>query len=148
LRELFGNEVLLIPACCWAIAQICKVLYHLLTGKGLDLRLLVSAGGMPSSHSALVCSLATAVAIREGLNSSVFAICVVLAAVVMYDAAGVRRAASIQARLLNRMLDELFRGRPISEKHVRELIGHTPFEVIMGAALGVVLTWLWMEFGF
>lgn len=126
------------------MAQVSKVLYHLLAGNGLDLRLLVSTGGMPSSHSTFVCSLATAVAIREGVGSSAFAICVALAAVVMYDAAGVRRAASIQARLLNQMLDELFRGQPISEEHVRELIGHTPFEVLVGAALGMVLTWLWM----
>lgn len=144
MREILSNETLLVPIFCWAVAQISKVLYHLLAGNGLDLSLLVSAGGMPSSHSTFVCSLATAVAIREGFGSSAFAICAVLATVVMYDAAGVRRATSVQARLLNQMLDELFRGQPISEKHVREFIGHTPFEVIVGAALGVVLTWLWM----
>jgi len=139
-----NSSTLLVPICCWAVVQASKVLYHLLVAKKLDLRLLVSSGGMPSSHSALVCSLATAVAIREGIDSSAFAISVVLAFIVMYDAAGVRRAAGIQASILNQMLDELFRGQPISEKHLRELIGHTPFEVIVGAALGVLLTWLLM----
>jgi acid phosphatase family membrane protein YuiD len=79
---------------------------------------------------------------REGLGSSAFAITLVLASVVMYDAAGVRRAASIQARILNQMLEELFAGRPIAHERLRELLGHTPVEVLVGAVLGVSIGYL------
>ena len=92
---------------------------------------------MPSSHSALVTSLATATARITGANSPAFAITIVLASIVMYDAAGVRRAVSIQARILNQMIDEAFQGKPFAEKRLRELIGHTPFQVFVGALLGI-----------
>ena len=146
MRDILGNSVLMCSLGCWAVAQALKVLWGLVKERRLDLRLLVSAGGMPSSHSAFVTALATAVAIREGLDSTAFAICAALAAVVMYDAAGVRRATDVQARILNQILDELFRGQPLSEEHLRELIGHTPFEVFVGAALGAILAWLGMRF--
>jgi hypothetical protein len=99
---------------------------------------------MPSSHSALVCALATAIGIKEGLSSTLFALAFALAVIVMYDAAGVRRAAMMQARILNQIVDELFQGHPISETRLRELLGHTPFEVVVGAILGVVGAWWWM----
>jgi acid phosphatase family membrane protein YuiD len=121
-----------------------KVLVSLFTERRVNLHLLVSAGGMPSSHSTLVAGLATAVAIQYGVGSSLFAVVFVFAVIVMYDAAGVRRAVGIQAQLLNQMIDELFAGHPISETHLRELIGHTPFQVFVGAALGIGLVWLWM----
>jgi hypothetical protein len=92
---------------------------------------------MPSSHSAAVSALATSVGISEGLDSIAFAIALVIALVVVYDAAGVRRAAGVQANILNQILTELFSGRPIAQTRLRELIGHTPFEVLVGAALGV-----------
>jgi len=101
-------------------------------------------GGMPSSHSAAVSSLATAVAITDGLGSSLFAVATWFAIVTMYDAAGIRRAASIQARILNQMIEELFKGHPISEVKLRELLGHTPIEVIVGMALGIVVAYWWM----
>jgi NAD(P)-dependent dehydrogenase (short-subunit alcohol dehydrogenase family) len=87
---------------------------------------------------------ATAVAIREGTSSTLFVVTLLLAIIVMFDAAGVRRAASIQARILNQIIDELFQGHPISETRLRELIGHTPIEVVAGAALGIVGSWWWM----
>ena len=128
----------------WSVVQGLKVLLYLITQGKLDLRYLVSAGGMPSSHSAFAASLATGVAIQEGLRSPLFAMAAAFAVVVMFDAQGVRRATSAQARILNQIIDELFQGHPISEEHLRELIGHTPVEVFVGAALGIVLTWLWM----
>jgi len=142
MSELVGNTTLTVPLFCWAVAQALKVIYHLAVQRKLDLRLLTSAGGMPSSHSAFVSALATAVGLREGWDSSAFAICVVFASVVMYDAAGVRRAASRQASILNRILDELFSGQPLSEERLLELIGHTPIQVVVGAALGIGLTWV------
>ncbi|MCR4408386.1 MAG: divergent PAP2 family protein [Anaerolineae bacterium] len=142
VSELLRNTSLTVPLICWAVAQALKVFYHLTTQRKLDLRLLTSAGGMPSSHSAFVSALATAIGLREGMGSSDFAICVVFASVVMYDAAGVRRAASRQASILNRILDELFRGQPLSEERLWELIGHTPIQVVVGAIIGIVLAWL------
>jgi acid phosphatase family membrane protein YuiD len=143
VSEPFNNQTLFIPIYCLIVAQLVKVPYHLAIHRRLNLRLLTTAGGMPSSHAALVTSLATAVGVREGWGSAAFAISVVLAMVVMYDAAGVRRAVSIQARILNQLLDELFAGQPMSEERLRELLGHTPVEVFVGALIGLVLT-LWL----
>ena len=145
LNELLANRVAQATFFAWATAQVLKVLIELIWRRRLDLRLLTSAGGMPSSHSAIVCALATAVGMHDGVSSSLFAITLVLAVVVMYDAAGVRRAAGVQARILNQIIDELFQGHPISETRLRELIGHTPIQVFVGAALGILLAWAWMR---
>jgi uncharacterized protein len=116
--------------------------YELIRERRLMLGRLVSSGGMPSSHSALVTALATATGRVQGVNTSEFAITVVLASIVMYDAAGVRRAVSLQARILNQMIDEMFMGHPIAEKRLRELIGHTPVQVLVGGLLGICVGWL------
>jgi len=137
LQELLRNQVLMTAGVSWLAAQLLKPVLYWITKREWDWHWLFSPGGMPSAHSAAVASLATAVGLGEGLDSAAFAIAVVTAIVVLYDAAGVRRAASIQARILNQILDELFSGRPIGQTHLRELIGHTPFEVIVGAALGI-----------
>lgn len=137
LRELLRNTPLLYVAVAWSLAQGSKPVVYWFTRRKWDWHWLYSPGGMPSSHSAAVSSLATAVGLREGLNSSVFAVAVVTAVVVLYDAAGVRRAASIQAHILNQILKELFSGHPIGQEHLKELIGHTPFEVLVGTLLGV-----------
>lgn len=139
MQELLHNQFLLTAIIAWAIAQFAKFLYALVTMKRLDFSLFVGSGGMPSSHSALVTGLATAVGRGLGLNSPLFAVTCVLAAVVMYDAAGVRRAVSIQARILNVMIDEFFEGKNITEKRLRELVGHTPFQVLVGAAIGIIV---------
>ena len=146
LYEIITNKVLVIPICAWAIAQLAKTLVVLLRGKGLDLRYLVSSGGMPSAHSAVVTALATAVGMIQGFGSAVFGIAVILALVVMYDAAGVRQSVSRQSTVLNRIIHELRLRQPITrlEADLRELIGHTPFQVIVGAALGIAVAWLWI----
>ncbi len=144
MAELFDNRVFQASVIPWIGAQILKVIIELLWRRKLNLRLLTSAGGMPSSHSSLVCALATAIGIREGTGSSIFILSVTLALVVMYDAAGVRRAAMQQARILNQIIDELFQGHPISETRLRELLGHTPIEVVVGALLGALFAWWWM----
>ena len=137
MGTLFENRVLVSAFLAWAIAQVSKTILELFRQRKLILSRLVSSGGMPSSHSALVTGLATAIGRETGLGSAVFAVSVVLAAIVMYDAAGVRRAVSIQARILNQMIDEAFQGHPIAEKRLRELIGHTPIQVFAGALLGI-----------
>jgi acid phosphatase family membrane protein YuiD len=138
VRALLENRILLAAVVAWFLAQTIKLLVELVRTRHLDLRYLVSPGGMPSSHSSLVTGLATAVAREEGLGSPLFATAAVFASIVMYDAAGVRQAVSVQARILNRMLDELFTQRAFSERRLRELLGHTPLEVFAGLVLGLV----------
>ncbi len=141
------NQFLVIPVCAWAVAQLIKVFVGLVQERRLDLRYFVTSGGMPSAHAAMVSALATAVAITQGLGSTTFAITAILAMVVMYDAAGVRQAAGKQATLLNRIVKELLEEkRPIGEleHELWELIGHTPFQVIVGAILGILIAWLWL----
>lgn len=134
---IFENHILVASFVAWAVAQVSKIILELFYQRKLLLSRLVSSGGMPSSHSALVSALAASTARVTGLSSPEFAITFVLASIVMYDAAGVRRAVSIQARILNQMLDEMFQGSPMAEKRLRELIGHTPVQVFVGALLGI-----------
>ena len=144
MESFLNNRVLQATLFPWATAGVLKVIIEFIWYRKFNLRLITSAGGMPSSHSAMVCGLATAIAIHDGAGSSAFALSVVLAMVVMYDAAGIRRAASMQARILNQIIDELFQGHPISEVRLRELLGHTPIQVAAGAVLGIVMAWWWM----
>lgn len=146
MYEIITNKALVIPAVAWVISQLLKVLVVLARERRLELRFLVGSGGMPSSHTALVCALATVVAMTQGFNSTVFAIVAILAMVVMYDAAGVRRAVGRQSAILNRIVKELLDRRPRDEveRDLREFIGHTPFQVIAGAVLGVFVAWLWL----
>ncbi len=137
MGSLFDNRILIASSLAWLVAQISKTIYELIRQRELRLSRLVSSGGMPSSHSALVTGLATATGRVLGVSSGAFAITVVLASIVMYDAAGVRRAVSIQARILNQMIDEAFQGHPFAEKRLRELIGHTPIQVFVGGLLGI-----------
>jgi len=136
-NSLLDNRILLAAFFAWVIAQVSKTIYELIRQRKLVVSRLVSSGGMPSSHSALVTGLATATGRVMGLSSATFAITVVLASIVMYDAAGVRRAVSIQARIINQMVDEAFQGHPMAEKRLRELIGHTPIQVLVGGLLGI-----------
>ncbi len=138
-NTLLDNRILVASFLAWAIAQVSKTIYELVRQRKLNLNRLVSSGGMPSSHSALVTGLATATGRVDGVGSVAFAIAVVLASIVMYDAAGVRRAVSIQARILNQMIDEAFQGHPIAEERLRELIGHTPVQVFVGGLVGIVV---------
>src|SRR5712692_7585491 len=137
--SLLDNHILWASLLAWGIAQLSKTIYEFIRQRKLNFSRLVSSGGMPSSHSALVTGLATATGRTLGVGSTEFAISVVLASIVMYDAAGVRRAVSIQARILNQMIDEIFQGHPIAEKRLRELIGHTPIQVFVGALIGIVI---------
>jgi acid phosphatase family membrane protein YuiD len=138
-------DIIIVSVCAWAVAQSLKVIIDLIQKKQFDFRTLVATGGMPSSHSALVSALAASVAIVEGVKSASFAIAAVFALIVMYDSAGLRRSVGHQAEVLNRILKELRERRSITyfEKDLRELIGHSTFEVIIGAFLGVVISFSW-----
>ncbi len=135
--------MLLVPLAAWCVAQVLKVFISSIKDKRLNFSQLITTGGMPSSHAALVCALATAAAIVHGVDSAVFAIAALFALVVMSDATGVRKTVGTQSTMLNRILDELFKGKPEFEQRVRELIGHTIFEVSAGAVLGILLAWWW-----
>ena len=148
MNPFLANDVLWISVTAWAVAQLTKVLLILILERRLDIRGLVASGGMPSSHTATVSALAAAVALVQGFDSVSFAVAAILAVVVMYDAAGVRRAVGFQAHVINRMINE-FRVRrrfEFYEKDLRELVGHTPFQVIMGSAMGILIAWLWVRF--
>ena len=144
--EIITNKVLIIPICSWTIAQLLKVIVILIQKKQLDLRYLVISGGMPSSHSAFVSALATSVALIQGLGSVAFGISAIFALVVIYDAAGVRRSVGQQSVVLNRIIRELRLRRPLTElgRDLREFVGHTQFQVIIGALLGIVIAWSWL----
>ncbi len=141
--EVFQNHVLFVSLTAWVVAQILKVLIYLMLEHRLDLWRLVSMGGMPSSHSTLVSALATSIGIQDGVRSSTFALAVIFASVVMYDAAGIRQAVSAQARILNRLLDEYFKHQRLNEDRLRELLGHTRIEVFVGALLGIGTAFIW-----
>ena len=130
---------IVLPLVAWAIAQGTKVLRDSVRRRRLYLRGLTEMGGMPSSHSAMVMGLTTAIGRFNGATSPIFALALIFSFVVMYDAAGVRRAAGRQAALLNRLVDDLFSQRGVREEQLRELLGHTPVEVLVGAVLGIAI---------
>ena len=142
LRGLLANHILWAALTAWLIAQVLKMFTSYYRTNKVDFQRLVGAGGMPSSHAALVVSLAMATGWTRGFESVDFAIAVVMAGVVMYDASGVRQAAGKQAKVLNKLLQDLRQHHTIPEVRLKELLGHTPLEVIAGAVLGTVIAWL------
>lgn len=134
------DNVIVTCVLAWFIAQLIKVILTLIIDKRIDFRRFVGSGGFPSSHASFVTSLATAVGLIDGFGSTEFAISVVFALVVMYDAAGVRRAAGQQARILNKIVEEWeHKDLTKTDKRLKELLGHTPKEVFAGAILGIVI---------
>lgn len=144
MAPLWSNSALWVPVSIAFLIQLFKVLWEWTRTGKLDLRVLSRSGGMPSSHTALVGSLATALGIEYGLDSPYFAIAAILAFIVMYDATGVRQQSGKHARILNQILKELFSGQPISEEELKELLGHTGVEVIIGLIVSVFYTILLM----
>lgn len=138
-REIVHNQILWISLSAWFWAQLLKVVFYYFKEKKVNFKRLVGAGGMPSSHSALVASLATAISIHFGWDSMPSAFAVIFAGVVMYDAAGVRQAAGKQAVVLNKIVDEIFEDGEFHQERLKELLGHTPVEVIAGAILGIAV---------
>lgn len=137
-RLFFNNYLLMLAVLAWTSAQVIKTALHFLLTKEFSGERLFGSGGMPSSHSALVCALFVGTAKLEGLSSPLFAIAFVLAAIVMYDAMGVRLETGKQAQVLN-LLTKDMRKPSIDEIKLKEMVGHTPFQVLSGALLGVLL---------
>ncbi|MFA5099561.1 MAG: divergent PAP2 family protein [Candidatus Omnitrophota bacterium] len=140
--QLLRNKIFLTVLSSWVIAQALKVLVGFFIQKKVDFRWFVGTGGMPSSHTAGASCLATAVGFSYGFDSVYFALAASFAIVVMFDAQGVRRATGRQARILNKIMDDIYWQGKIQEGRLREFIGHTPIEVIAGFVLGVVIAYI------
>lgn len=136
----------LIPAViAWCIAQIVKVPLHYLATHEWDWALLLRAGGMPSSHSALVAGVAQGIGLSQGFGSPMFALAFVLAAIVIYDATGIRRQAGKHAEIINKIITDMASGHPLKQEELREVLGHTPVEALAGTILGIATAQLfWM----
>lgn len=153
---IFGNKILDVVFIAWFIAQFYKVIFSLVVEKKINFRRMWETGGMPSSHSSTVTCLATCIGIMEGLKSNLFAITVIFSGIVMYDAAGIRRAAGKQAGVLNIFLEKipLIIGKKQYKKYfkdekttkLKELLGHTPIEVFVGAIVGIVVGILFRDY--
>ncbi len=142
-QEIVLNRPLRVAVVCWFAAQALKVVFHFVIEQRWEFSRFFGLGGMPSSHSSVVCGLATSIGLASGFNSSIFALSFVLAAVVMTDAAGVRRAAGQQAAVLNRIVrDMIAEGHGFTYDSLKELLGHSPFEVLIGALIGVLVGFL------
>lgn len=141
VTELLHNQIFISAVLGWLVAQVLKTLIHLIITKQFVAERMVGSGGMPSSHAATVCGLATAAGIKYGGGSFEFAIAVMLAIIVMYDAMGVRRETGKQGQVLNEMLEVFTNmGKQISpEAKLKEFVGHTPLQVLMGAILGIII---------
>jgi uncharacterized protein len=143
-KLILENHMLWTALISWSLAQALKIPIDLLLHKRMNWALFFAAGGMPSSHSALVTSVALSAGLYHGFDSAIFALAVSIAMVVVYDATGVRRQAGMQAIKINILVEELLKGHPISQQQLREVIGHTPLEAIGGVLLGfVVAQGLW-----
>jgi acid phosphatase family membrane protein YuiD len=142
------NHALLTALTAWFIAQVLKPPLEYLRNGKWNWGYLLSAGGMPSSHSALMVGATTGIGLHDGFDTSVFALAVAVTMIVVYDAAGVRRQAGIHAHKINILIDELLAGHPISDKQLKEVLGHTPMEVSGGVLLGIVVGivyWLYVK---
>lgn len=140
--QIIKNKILMTTLSAWFIAQSIKVTFGVLRQKRFDFRWFVGTGGMPSSHAAGASCLATAIALEYGFNSVYFALAASFAIVVMFDAQGVRHSTGKQAQILNRIMDDIYWQGRIQENRLRELMGHTPVEVIIGFLLGVMVALL------
>ncbi len=148
LDGLLTNHSLLTGLTAWFLAQILKPLLEYLRCGKWNWGYLLSAGGMPSSHSALMVGTTLGIALHVGFDTPAFAIAVASTMIVIYDAAGVRREAGRHAEKINILIQELLKGHPVSEKELREVIGHTPLEVTGGIFLGIIVGILyWMYIG-
>lgn len=141
-KSLINNQVLITGLFAWLFGQGLKLPFDYLLNKNWNWRILFSPGGMPSSHSALVTSVALSIGLQEGFGSSLFALAFALAVIVIYDAAGVRRQAGIHAERINEIMKDFLESRNFPEGELKEVLGHTTFEVIAGIILGILITFV------
>lgn len=134
---LLSNSVLIAGFISWSLAQLIKIPWNYFSTRRWDWVLLLRAGGMPSSHAALVASVAHSIGLFTGFNTPLFALALTLAVIVIYDATGIRRQAGIHAEFINRIVRDMVKGKRSQEKQLREVLGHTPIEALAGTLLGI-----------
>ena len=139
-EELIHNRVAIAAFAAWTIGQFLKFPMEYLLNKHWDWGIIFSSGGLPSSHSALVTAVALSIGFQEGFGTSLFALAVSIALIVIYDAAGVRRQAGIHAARINELMKNFFESRQFPDEDLKEMLGHTPFEVIAGVLLGILIS--------
>jgi acid phosphatase family membrane protein YuiD len=139
LLALFQNKALIAGLVAWSLAQVIKIPLDYLRTRRWNWALLLTTGGMPSSHSALMTATVLAIGLYHGFDDPLFALGVVITMIVTYDAAGVRRQAGIHAQRINVLVEELLKGHMFNENDLREVLGHTPLEVIGGILLGLIV---------
>ena len=143
MRAFLASAPYLVALTAGFVVQIIKFVSYIVVHRRMNFTRLVATGGMPSAHSASVAALTTAVGFREGTTSTLFAVTLFFSLVIMYDAAGLRRAAGMQARVLNRIVEDQYAHRGLLAERLSEFLGHTPFEVFVGAAFGVLYALVW-----
>lgn len=139
LSEFTSNRIFWAAAMAWLVAQTIKLILTLLIDKELRLERLHGSGGMPSAHTATIVSASTAIGLLEGWGSAIYALSLIMAFIVMYDASGVRRSVGKQAKLLNNIIVDIYKNKHFEEEKLKELIGHKPTEVVVGAVLGILI---------
>ena len=140
LLGVFHNQTLIASLTAWSLAQILKLPIEFMQTRKWNWALLLRAGGMPSSHSALVTAVAHSIGLTSGFDTPTFALAVALAMVVIYDATGIRRQAGRHAEIINAMVEDLVEGHPLRQEQLREVLGHSPMEALVGVVLGLAVS--------
>ncbi len=140
IAELLQNRVLIVAVAAWLAGQLLKFPLEYILNKRWNWGIMFSSGGLPSSHSALVTAVALSIGFQDGFDTSIFALAVAIGMIVIYDAAGVRRQAGIHAERINEIMKNFIESRRFPEEDLKEMLGHTPFEVITGMILGVLIS--------
>jgi len=143
LQQLLSNQVLIAALIAWTTAQVLKLPMGYILNKKWDWRVLWGPGGMPSSHTAIATASSLAIGLYHGFHTPLFALSITLTLIVVYDATNVRRQAGIHAKWINLLVEEIITAPDTQKKKLREVLGHTPFEAIMGVILGITVTMLY-----
>ena len=144
-KQIVTNPVMQAVVLAWFLAQLIKLVIDFIRNRKVDWQILSSAGGMPSSHASSITAAMLGVGLFDGFDTPLFGLAFVISMIVLYDAAGVRRQAGRQAEKINKMINELLKGHPLSQEQLQEVLGHTPFQVFMGFLLGIgVSLFIWL----
>lgn len=142
---IFQNKILIPSLLCWLLVQLSKVVIEYIKHQRWDWSLLIRAGGMPSTHSAIIACVTHAIGLSVGFDSPLFGLAFVIAIIVIYDATGIRRQAGKHAEIINTMITDLASGHPLKQEQLREVLGHTPKQALVGTIVGILIAQIsWM----
>ncbi len=146
-NDLLSNRVLMTAVVAWVLGQFLKLPGYYILHHKWNWGVIFSPGGLPSSHSSLMTATTLSIGLFHGFSNPLFGLAMAVSMIVIYDATGVRRQAGLHARVINEIMEEIFAGRPIPEKQLREVLGHTPVEAIVGILLGILIALaIWLLF--